>query len=156
MCYSERKRKLNCKPLIWGIILRILGLDVGEVLIGVAVSDPSQIIAQGLDSIRRVNLKKDLETIKNLMNEYETDKVVVGLPKMMSGEIGIQAQKVLAFVESLKKTVEITIIMWDERLTTVSANKVLIEADVSRKNRKKVADKLSAILILQGYLDSRQ
>ena len=136
-------------------ILRILGLDVGEVLIGVAVSDPSEIIAQGLDSIRRVNLKKDVETIKNLVNEHETGKLVVGLPKMMSGEIGIQAQKVLAFVESLKKTIEIPIIMWDERLTTVSANKVLIEADMSRKKRKKVADKLSAILILQGYLDSR-
>ena len=136
--------------------LRILGLDVGEVLIGVAVSDPSEIIAQGLDSIRRVNLKKDVETIKNLVNEHETGKLVVGLPKMMSGEIGIQAQKVLAFVESLKKTIEIPIIMWDERLTTVSANKVLIEADMSRKKRKKVADKLSAILILQGYLDSRQ
>jgi len=135
--------------------LRILGLDVGEVLIGVAVSDPSEIIAQGLDSIRRVNLKKDAETIKNLVNEHETGKLVVGLPKMMSGEIGIQAQKVLAFVESLKKTIEIPIIMWDERLTTVAANKVLIEADMSRKKRKKVADKLSAILILQGYLNSR-
>lgn len=134
--------------------LRILGLDVGEVLIGVAVSDPSEIIAQGLDSIRRVNLKKDVEIIKNLVNEHEAGKLVVGLPKMMSGEIGIQAQKVLAFVESLKKTIEIPIIMWDERLTTVSANKVLIEADMSRKKRKKVADKLSAILILQGYLDT--
>lgn len=130
-------------------------MDVGEVLIGVAVSDPSEIIAQGLDSIRRVNLKKDAETIKNLVNEHETGKLVVGLPKMMSGEIGIQAQKVLAFVESLKKTIEIPIIMWDERLTTVAANKVLIEADMSRKKRKKVADKLSAILILQGYLNSR-
>jgi len=134
--------------------VRILGLDIGEVLIGVSVSDPSEIIAQGLESIRRVNLKKDLEAIKNLINEYETGKIVVGLPKMMSGEIGIQAQKVMAFVESLKKTAEIPIVMWDERLTTVSANKVLIEADVSRKKRKKVADKLSAIIILQGYLDS--
>lgn len=134
--------------------MRILGLDIGEVLIGVSVSDPSEIIAQGLESIRRVNLKKDLEAIKNLINEYETGKIVVGLPKMMSGEIGIQAQKVMAFVESLKKTAEIPIVMWDERLTTVSANKVLIEADVSRKKRKKVADKLSAIIILQGYLDS--
>ena len=123
-------------------------------MIGVAISDPAGIIAQGLDSVRRINLKKDLETIKNLVNEYEASKVVVGLPKMMSGEIGIQAQKVLAFVESLKKTIEIPIIMWDERLTTVSANKVLIEADVSRKKRKKVADKLAAVLILQGYLDS--
>ena len=129
-------------------------MDIGEVLIGVAISDPAGIIAQGLDSVRRINLKKDLETIKNLVNEYEASKVVVGLPKMMSGEIGIQAQKVLAFVESLKKTIEIPIIMWDERLTTVSANKVLIEADVSRKKRKKVADKLAAVLILQGYLDS--
>jgi putative Holliday junction resolvase len=134
--------------------VRILGLDIGDVLIGVAVSDPSRIIAQGLDSIRRVSLKKDVETIKNLINEYETDKVVAGLPKTLSGEIGIQAQKVLAFIESLQKAVDVPIVTWDERLTTVSANKVLIKADVSRKKRKQVADKLSAILILQGYLDS--
>lgn len=134
--------------------MRILGLDIGDVLIGVAVSDPSRIIAQGLDSIRRVSLKKDVETIKNLINEYETDKVVAGLPKTLSGEIGIQAQKVLAFIESLQKAVDVPIVTWDERLTTVSANKVLIKADVSRKKRKQVADKLSAILILQGYLDS--
>jgi len=134
--------------------LRILGLDIGDVLIGVAVSDPSRIIAQGLDSIRRVSLKKDVETIKNLINEYETDKVVAGLPKTLGGEIGIQAQKVLAFIESLQKAVDVPIVTWDERFTTVSANKVLIEADVSRKKRKQVADKLSAILILQGYLDS--
>ena len=134
--------------------MRILGLDIGDVLIGVAVSDPSRIIAQGLDSIRRVSLKKDVETIKNLINEYETDKVVAGLPKTLGGEIGIQAQKVLAFIESLQKAVDVPIVTWDERFTTVSANKVLIEADVSRKKRKQVADKLSAILILQGYLDS--
>jgi putative Holliday junction resolvase len=134
--------------------LRILGLDIGDVLIGVAVSDPSRIIAQGLDSIRRVSLKKDVETIKNLINEYETDKVVAGLPKTLGGEIGIQAQKVLAFIESLQKAVDVPIVTWDERFTTVSANKVLIKADVSRKKRKQVVDKLSAIIILQGYLDS--
>jgi putative Holliday junction resolvase len=134
--------------------LRILGLDIGDVLIGVAVSDPSRIIAQGLDSIRRVSLKKDVETIKNLVNEYETDKVVAGLPKTLGGEIGIQAQKVLAFIESLQKAVDVPIVTWDERFTTVSANKVLIKADVSRKKRKQVVDKLSAIIILQGYLDS--
>lgn len=134
--------------------MRILGLDIGDILIGVAVSDPSRIIAQGLDSIRRVSLKKDVETIKNLINEYETDKVVAGLPKTLSGEIGIQAQKVLAFIESLQKAVDVPIVTWDERLTTVSVNKMLIKADVSRKKRKQVADKLSAILILQGYLDS--
>jgi putative Holliday junction resolvase len=134
--------------------VRILGLDIGDILIGVAVSDPSRIIAQGLDSIRRVSLKKDVETIKNLINEYETDKVVAGLPKTLSGEIGIQAQKVLAFIESLQKAVDVPIVTWDERLTTVSVNKMLIKADVSRKKRKQVADKLSAILILQGYLDS--
>jgi len=134
--------------------VRILGLDIGDVLIGVAVSDPSGTIAQGLDSIRRVSLKKDVETIKSLINEYETDKVVAGLPKTLSDEIGIQAQKVLAFIESLQKAVDVPIVTWDERLTTVSVNKMLIKADVSRKKRKQVADKLSAILILQGYLDS--
>ena len=134
--------------------MRILGLDIGDVLIGVAVSDPSGTIAQGLDSIRRVSLKKDVETIKSLINEYETDKVVAGLPKTLSDEIGIQAQKVLAFIESLQKAVDVPIVTWDERLTTVSVNKMLIKADVSRKKRKQVADKLSAILILQGYLDS--
>lgn len=134
--------------------MRLLGLDIGDVLIGVAVSDPSGIIAQGLHSIRRIGIKKDIEAIINLITEYEVDKIIIGLPKTLSGEIGIQAEKVLAFIESLKKRTDITIITWDERFTTVSANRVLIDANVSRKKRKQVADKLSAVIILQGYLDS--
>ncbi len=134
--------------------MRILGLDVGDVLIGVAVSDPMRIIAQGLDSIKRVTPEKDVETIKRLVDEHEAGAIVVGLPKMMSGEIGIQAQKVLDFAELLKAAVEIPITMWDERLSTVAATRSLIEGDMSRKKRKKVVDKVAAVLILQGYLDS--
>jgi len=134
--------------------MRILGLDVGDVLIGVAVSDPSGTIAQGLISITRADLKEDVEAVRRLINQYEVGEIVVGLPKMMDGEIGIQAQKVLSFVESLQAEVEIPVVLWDERLTTVAANKLLIEADMSRRKRKKVVDKVAATLILQGYLDS--
>ena len=135
--------------------MRILALDVGDVRIGVAVSDPSRIIAQGLSSITRTDLEKDIEAVNDLVNQYEAGEMVVGLPKMMDGEIGIQAQKVLDFVEAMKSKVKIPIAMQDERLTTVSATRVLIQADVSRKKRKKVVDKMAAVLILQGYLDSQ-
>jgi len=135
--------------------MRILALDVGDVRIGVAVSDPSRIIAQGLSSITRTDLEKDVEAVSNLVNQYEAGEMVVGLPKMMDGTIGIQAQKVLDFVEAMKSKVKIPIIMQDERLTTVSATRVLIQADVSRKKRKKVVDKMAAVIILQGYLDSQ-
>jgi len=135
--------------------MRIVALDVGDVLIGVAISDPSEIIAQGLETIRRVGVKKDIETITDLVDQHEVGEIVVGLPKMMSGEIGIQAQKVLDFVEPLRSAVDIPVTMWDERLTTVTANRSLIEANVRRKKRKKVVDKVAAVIILQGYLDSR-
>jgi len=134
--------------------MRVLGLDLGDISIGVAVSDPSKIIAQGLDSITRINPKEDVEAIKRLVDRHEIEKIVVGLPRMMSGEIGVQAQKVLNFVESLRTEVKVPIITWDERLTTVTANKVLIEANMRRRKRRKIADKLAAVLILQGYLDS--
>ena len=137
--------------------MRLLGLDVGDVLIGVAVSDPSATIAQGLSSIKRVNIKKDIETIKALAEQYEIGRIVVGLPKMMNGEIGIQAQKVLDFVEKLRNmTTETPIVLWDERLTTVSANRALIEGNMRREKRKQVVDKVAATLILQGYLDSKK
>jgi len=136
--------------------MRLLGLDIGDVLIGVAVSDPDGVIAQGLDSIRRVNLKKDIDTIIKIVNEYEIGKIIIGLPKTLDDKIGIQAEKVLTFINSLKKGTNVPIITWDERLTTVSANKVLIDADMSRKKRKQIADKLSAVIILQGYLDTNE
>ena len=135
--------------------MRILALDVGDVRIGVAVSDPLKIIAQGLTSIKRVDIKEDTKAIRHLVSQHEVEKVVVGLPKMMDGEIGIQAQKVLSFVESLQTEIDVPVVLWDERLTTLAANRVLIEADMSRRKRKKVVDKVAATLILQGYLDSR-
>ncbi len=135
--------------------MRILGLDVGDVRIGVAVSDPLGVIAQPLASVKRTRVREDVESIKHLAEEHEAGKIVVGVPKTLDDEVGIQAQKVLDFVESLGKALEIPIILWDERLTTVEAERALIEADMSRRKRKKVIDKVAAVLILQGYLDSQ-
>ena len=134
--------------------MRILGLDVGDVRIGVAVSDPLEVIAQPLASVKRISVSKDVESIKRLAEENETGKIVVGIPKTLDDEVGIQAQKVLDFVESLGKALEIPIVLWDERFTTAEAESALIEADMSRRKRKKVIDKVAAVLILQGYLDS--
>ncbi len=134
--------------------MRILGLDVGDVRIGVAVSDPLEVIAQPLASVKRISVSKDVESIKRLAEENEAGKIVVGVPKTLDDEVGIQAQKVLDFVESLGKAIEIPIVLWDERLTTAEAERALIEADMSRRKRKKVIDKVAAVLILQGYLDS--
>jgi putative Holliday junction resolvase len=135
-------------------VMRILALDVGDVRIGVAISDLSQTIAQGLDSIIRKNNKEDIKAIKNILDQYEVEKIVIGLPKTMSNEIGIQAEKVLNFTELIKKEIGIPLITWDERFTTVVADRVLIDADLNRRRRKKVIDKVAATLILQGYLDS--
>lgn len=134
--------------------MRILGLDVGDVRIGVAVSDPLEVIAQPLASVKRISVREDVESIKRLAEKYETGKIVVGVPKTLDDKVGIQAQKVLDFAKSLGKALEISIVLWDERLTTVEAERALVEADMSRRKRKKVIDKVAAVLILQGYLDS--
>lgn len=134
--------------------MRILGLDIGEKVIGAAISDPLKTIAQGIESIRRISIKEDIENIKRLINDYEVEKLVIGLPKMMNGKIGIQAQKVINFVQQLENEIDVPIIMIDERLTTVIADKVLIEGNMRRKKRKQAIDKVAATLILQGYLDS--
>jgi len=134
--------------------MRILALDVGDVRIGVAVSDPLEVIAQPLTSVKRTSVREDVESIKRLAEEHETGKIVVGIPKTLDDKVGIQAQKVLDFVESLGKALEIPIVLWDERFTTAEAERALIEADMSRRKRKKVIDKVAAVLILQGYLDS--
>ena len=133
---------------------RIMGLDVGDKTIGVALSDPLGWTAQGLETIRRIGIKKDLKRLEEIIREYDVDKIVVGLPKNMDGSIGPQCQKVLKFNERLgRRFNNIEIIQWDERLTTVSAERTLLEADVSRKKRKEVIDKIAAVHILQGYLD---
>ena len=132
---------------------RILGLDVGDKTIGVAVSDPLGITAQGITTIRRESNKKDYEAIEELINQYNTKKIVVGLPKNMNNTIGPQGEKVIKFAEKIKNKFKIDIIYIDERMTTMSAERILIEGDVRRENRKKYIDKVAATYILQTYLD---
>lgn len=134
---------------------RIMGLDVGDKTIGVAVSDPLGIMAQGITTIRRIGLKKDLEALESIIDEYNVNKIVVGLPKNMNNSIGPQGKKVLKFVNKLENKFKIDVILQDERLTTVSAERVLIEGDMSRKKRKEVIDKVAATYILQSYLDKK-
>lgn len=135
---------------------RIMGLDVGDRTIGVAVSDLMGITAQGVTTIRRESKKKDIEELKKLIKEHNVKYIVSGLPKNMDGTIGPQSEKVIKFCDILKEETGMEIDYWDERLTTVSAEKMLIDGDVSRKNRKKVIDKLAAVLILQNYLDFKK
>ena len=135
--------------------MRILGLDVGSKTIGVAVSDELNITAQGVTTIKRKRLDEDVIRVLKLIDERNIGAVVVGLPKNMNGSIGPSARMVLSFIEELEKRTETPVITWDERLSTVAAEKALLEADVSRKVRKKVIDTVAAIIILQGYLDSR-
>lgn len=133
--------------------MRILGLDVGDRTIGVAVSDPLGFTAQGVTTIRRKSLQYDLDELKKICEEYGVDTIVSGLPKNMNGTVGPQGEKVLGFCESLKEFINLPIEMWDERLTTVAATRAMLEADMSRAKRKKIVDKMAATYILQGYLD---
>ena len=134
---------------------RILGLDVGDRTVGVAASDLLLMTAQGVETIRRETLEKDLARLGELMHEYDAERLVVGLPRNMNGTEGDRCEIVRAFAEEIKKALpEADIVFWDERLSTVAAAKSLIQADVSRKKRKKVIDKMAAVFILQGYLDS--
>ena len=134
---------------------RIMGLDIGDKTIGVAVSDIMGITAQGVKTIRRESNKKDIEELKNIIKERQVNKIVSGLPKNMNGTLGPQGEKVLKLCELIKEETGLEIDFWDERLTTVAAERSLIEGDVSRKKRKKVIDMLAAVIILQGYLDSK-
>lgn len=134
-----------------------MGLDVGEKTIGVAVSDPLGWTAQGVTTIRRRgSLEEDLEAILRLVQEYHVERVVVGLPRNMNGSLGPQAKKVLDFMQALEERLKLPVVPWDERLTTSAAERVLIAADLSRRRRKGVVDRLAAVLILQSYLDCQQ
>ena len=134
--------------------MRVLGLDVGDRTVGIAASDALGLTAQGVETIRRKSLAQDLQRLQELMQEYETQTLVVGLPKNMNGTKGERCDIVRAFAEEIKKVVpDVKIIFWDERLSTVAAAKSLIAADVSRAKRRKVIDKMAAVFILQGYLD---
>jgi len=133
--------------------LRTMGLDVGSKTIGVAISDPLGLTAQGFEVIRRKGIEKDFARLSELINEKEVDTIIVGLPKNMDGSLGPQSDIVMEFISLLKERFDMPVEMWDERLTTVAAEKMLISADVTRARRKKVIDKMAAVLILQGYLD---
>lgn len=133
--------------------MRILALDVGDVRIGLALSDALKITAQGLETLTRTELDKDIKHIVDVIEKNEVSELVVGLPRNMNGTIGPQGEKVKQFVEEFLKIKDIKINYSDERLTTVIAERTLIEGDVSRKKRKKVVDKLAATIILQSYLE---
>ncbi len=138
--------------------MRILGLDFGTKTTGVAVSDPMGWTAQGLEIIRRKedeHLKATLNRIAELCIEYKVEKIVLGLPKNMNNTLGERGEKTLLFKEKLEAKVKLPVEMWDERLSTVAAESVLLEADMSRKKRKNVIDKLAATIILQSYLDAK-
>ena len=137
--------------------MRILGLDYGSKTVGAAISDPLGITAHGVETIWRKqenHLRQTLARIEELVSEYHVEKIVLGYPKNMNNTIGERARKSLEFKEMLERRTGLEVIMWDERLTTVEANRTLMEASVRRENRKQYLDQLAAVFILQGYLDS--
>ena len=136
--------------------MRIMSLDVGSRTIGIACSDALLMTAQGIETIRRTSLEKDINRLQELIAEYEVHELVVGMPKNMNGTKGERAEKTEEFVEKMKEVIDLPVSYWDERLSTVMAERQLIAADVSRKKRKSVIDKMAAVVILQGYLDRLQ
>lgn len=136
--------------------MRILGLDYGSKTVGVAVSDPLGFTAQGVEIIRRKSenkMRQTLARIEELIAQYQVEEIVLGLPKNMNNTLGDRAEKSLELKETLERRTGLPVVMWDERLTTVSANRVLMETGVRRENRKKHVDEIAAVFILQGYLD---
>ena len=136
--------------------MRIMSLDVGSRTIGIACSDALLMTAQGIETIRRISLEKDFNRLQELIAEYEVHELVVGMPKNMNGTKGERAEKTEEFVEKMREVIDLPVTYWDERLSTVMAERQLIAADVSRKKRKSVIDKMAAVVILQGYLDRLQ
>ena len=139
-------------------MMRIMGLDYGSKTIGVAISDPLSLTAQGIEIIRREDenkLRKSLRRIEELISEYQVEEIVLGFPKNMNNTIGERAQKSLELKEMLERRCGLPVIMWDERLTTVEANRTLMESGVRRENRSKYVDMIAAVFILQGYLDAK-
>ncbi|MDR4948688.1 Holliday junction resolvase RuvX [Neobacillus cucumis] len=138
--------------------MRVMGLDVGSKTVGVALSDELGWTAQGLKTLKINEEKQEFgfEEIGQLINEYQVDKVVIGLPKNMNGTIGPRGEASQKFAAEVEGRFAVPTVLWDERLTTMAAERVLLEADVSRKKRKKVIDKMAAVMILQGFLDSQK
>jgi putative Holliday junction resolvase len=135
--------------------MRTMGLDYGERRIGVAISDAFGWTAQASEVIDRKVVKDEFVRIAELVKLHEVDSLIVGLPKNMNGTIGPSGEYCIAFAEQLRQKLDLPVQLWDERLTTVAAERTLIEADVSRSKRKQVIDKMAAAILLQSYLDSR-
>ncbi|MCD7864349.1 MAG: Holliday junction resolvase RuvX [Lachnospiraceae bacterium] len=139
--------------------MRIMGLDLGSKTVGVAISDPLLITAQGIEIIRRKDenkLRQTLARIEELILEYEVGEIVLGFPKHMNNDIGDRARFSMEFREKLERRTGLPVALWDERLTTVSADKIMMEAGVRRENRKEYVDQIAASIILQEYLDHRR
>ena len=136
--------------------MRTMSLDLGSRTIGVAVSDLTGLIANGVETIRRTSPERDFVRIGELVTQWEVEEIVLGYPKNMNGTIGERAELTKAFAEELRSRFpDVTVVLWDERLSTVAAERVLIEADLQRKKRRKVIDMMAAVVILQNYLDSK-
>lgn len=136
--------------------MRILGLDVGSKTIGVACSDALLITAQGVETIRRVSKKKDFQRLRELVQEKDVHRIVVGRPRHMNGDYSENMKDIEGFVQELQKVMpKMEFVYWDERLTTVMARQVLMEGGVRREKRKQFVDKMAAVLILQNYLDAQ-
>ncbi|MBQ3163904.1 MAG: Holliday junction resolvase RuvX [Lachnospiraceae bacterium] len=136
--------------------MRIMGLDFGSKTVGVAISDPLLITAQGIEIVRRKHedkLRQTLARIEELIVEYEVTEIVLGYPKNMNDSLGERVEKTLAFKEMLERRSGLKVHLWDERLTTVAADKAMMEAGIRREERKEHVDRIAAIFILQGYLD---
>lgn len=136
--------------------VRILALDVGSKRIGLAVSDPLGITAQGLEVLQRKDRASDLNRLMEVAREWRVQRIVVGLPRHMDGRLGSAAPAILELAQTLGEALGVEVVTWEERLTTVEAERVLLQADVSRRRRRQVVDQLAAVLILQNYLDHRQ
>lgn len=139
--------------------MRIMGLDFGSKTVGVAISDPLFLTAQGIEIVRRKSpnkLRQTLARIEELKTEYEVEKIVLGFPKNMNNTIGDRCEKTMEFKEMLEKRTGLEVVLWDERLTTVEADRTMMEGGIRREDRKEYVDKLAAVFILQGYLDFLQ
>lgn len=137
--------------------MRTMGLDVGSKTVGIALSDELGWTAQGLETLK-INEEENVfgfEELGKIIKEHQVSKIVVGFPKNMNGTIGPRGEASITFARELEERFGLPVVLWDERLTTVAAERVLLEADLSRKKRKKVIDKMAAMMILQGYLNSQ-
>jgi putative holliday junction resolvase len=134
---------------------RVLGLDVGSRRIGLAVSDPLGITAQGIDTLQRKNKRHDFEHLARVIQQYDVKEIVVGLPLRMSGAEGTQAEKIRAFADEMRKRFHVPVHLWDERLTSAEANRLLRETELSIEKRGKAVDRMAAVLILQGWMEQQ-